>query len=198
MASAVAAFQRADSLTQMQLKADSEMHKKAGRYAMSDDGRGRAFIEGMGEIQQPAPVLYNGGERFAMDDIMIDDCVSDWLLQGPPFEDQALPTLPQAPPSPRIIEREPSVAGIKRERSDVSSEGRKTSHDESTEEKRERVKKRRRESARRSRARKNTYVKSLELENLQLREENRKLKGMLSKVDRDIPAGFEYSILDMQ
>jgi len=127
-----------------------------------------------------------------------DDCVSDWLLQGPPFEDQALPTLPQAPPSPRIIEREPSVAGIKRERSDVSSEGRKTSHDESTEEKRERVKKRRRESARRSRARKNTYVKSLELENLQLREENRKLKGMLSKVDRDMPAGFEYSILDMQ
>lgn len=119
-------------------------------------------------------------------------------MHGPSFADQSLPTLPQAPPSPRIVEREPSIAGLKRERSDASSEGRKTSHDESTEEKRERVKKRRRESARRSRARKNTYVKSLELENVQLREENRKLKGMLGKLNREVPTGLEYSILDMQ
>lgn len=127
-----------------------------------------------------------------------EDYVSDWLMHGPSFADQSLPTLPQAPSSPRIVDREPSYAGLKRERSETSSEGRKTSQDESTEEKRERVKKRRRESARRSRARKNTYVKSLELENVQLREENRKLKGMLSKLDREVPTGFEYSILDMQ
>lgn len=73
MATALGAFQRADSLTQMQLKAEDERNKRAGQMAMYDGIRERPGVEGMGEIQQPAPVLYNGGEKFAMEDMILGE-----------------------------------------------------------------------------------------------------------------------------
>lgn len=132
------------------------------------------------------------------DSCRTDDYVSDWLMQDPGFEDQNLPILPEAPSSPKIEERDPFLFAGKHERSDTSSDSRRRSQFESLEEKRERVKKRRRESARRSRARKNTYVKSLEFENAELKDENRRLREALAKVDKDVLAGLEYGILELE
>lgn len=70
MASAMAAFQRTDSLTNMQWKDNLKMNQSDG-YMKVDAARRRYLSEKMGEVYHTAPILYNGGEKFDVEDIIL-------------------------------------------------------------------------------------------------------------------------------